>query len=297
MIRRICYVNIAFVLGLFLSVGLADSGPGYIQKTQIGKIDWDVGIIEVKGVGSPSQKDDGKTTAANERILANARSIAQKNLNKLINGIYIDATRYVAGTTLTDEALGPQIESMIQAAREIEDRRRYLSDGSVEIFLQFSLFGGFAQLILPAEIRQIQPIKAVSPATSPEGSPASPIPPESDVFTGLIVDARGVSLSPAMAPRIFDDAGQEVYGASFVSREYAVQSGVCAYLVDLDNARTNRRIGPNPLVARGLRSTGKNRCDLVISNADAEKLRRSSEHLEFLKQARVIVVVDPEKPQ
>lgn len=293
--RRICYLKVVFILGLFLSVGLADSGPAFIQKTQFGTINWDIGSIEVRGVGSPSQKDDGKTTAANERILADARSIARKNLNKLINGIYIDASRYVAGTTLTDDELEPQIESMIQAAREIEDRRRYLSDGSVEIFLQFPLFGGFAQLILPAEIRQIQPIKPVNPATSPEDSPTSTKPSESEVFTGLIVDARGASLSPAMAPRIFDDAGQEVYGASFVSREYAVQSGVCAYLVDLESARSNRRVGSRPLVARGLRATGKNQCDLVISNADAEKLHRSSEHLEFLKQARVIVVVDPEK--
>ena len=295
MIRRIIYAHAGFILGPLLAVGLAASGPAFIEKTPFGTIDWETGAIVARGVGAPSQKDDGQSATTNARILAVARFSARENLNKMIDAICIDASRDVAGIVSTQEGLGPQIAKMIQAAREIEDRRKYLSDGSVEIFLQFQLFGGFAQLILPGGIRQIQPIQPVMPKTRPVVPQKSDKLPEMQAFTGLIVDARGVELTPAMAPRIFDETGQEVYGASFVSREYAVQAGVSAYRIDLDSAGSRDRIGHRPLIVRGLRVTGQNRCDIVISNADAAKLRRSSEHLEFLKQARVIVVLDPVK--
>jgi len=291
MIRRIFSAIAGFILGSLLSVGLAGNGPAFIERTPFGTVDWDTGAIVVRGVGAPSQKDDGQSATANARILADARFSARENLNKMIDTICIDASRDVAGIVSTQASLGPQIAKMIQAAREIEDRRKYLSDGSVEIFLQFQLFGGFAQLILPAEIHQIQPIKPVMPKTRPVDPQKSDKLPEMQAFTGLIVDARGVDLVPAMAPRIFDETGQEVYGASFVSREYTVQAGVSAYLIDLDSAGSRDRIGNRPLIVRGLRVLGQNRCDIVISNADAAKLRRSSEHLEFLKQARVMVVV------
>jgi len=46
--------------------------------------------------------------------------------------------------------------------------------------------------------------------------------------SGLIVDARGLGLRPAMAPKVLDQNGQEVYGSKFVSREYAVDIGMVA---------------------------------------------------------------------
>ncbi|NQT10001.1 MAG: hypothetical protein HQ573_02380, partial [Desulfobacteraceae bacterium] len=46
------------------------------------------------------------------------------------------------------------------------------------------------------------------------------------------------------------------------------------------------------LTVKGLRTEGHGRSDIVISNADASRLRSASEHLTFLKKCRVMVVVD-----
>jgi hypothetical protein len=52
-------------------------------------------------------------------------------------------------------------------APEVETLRKYQYDGTVEVWSQMSLSGGFAQLILPPEIRQIESIKQVLKPNSP----------------------------------------------------------------------------------------------------------------------------------
>ena len=92
--------------------------------------------------------------------------------------------------------------------------------------------------------------------------------------------------------KIVDEAGQEVYGSAFVSREYAVQQGMSGYGKTLEASKQNQRVADNPLTVRGLRTDGPGRSDIVISNADAAKLKNASEHLSFLKKCRVMIVVD-----
>jgi hypothetical protein len=47
------------------------------------------------------------------------------------------------------------------------------------------------------------------------------------------------------------------------------------------------------LIVKALKVLWPGRCDFIISNADAAKLKSASEHLKFLKECRVIIVLDP----
>ena len=111
-----------------------------------------------------------------------------------------------------------------------------LPDGSIEVGVQMALFGGFAQLILPGTIRQVEPIKPLKPSSDQRVlSQLGAVEPhaaavEPDTYTGLIVDARGIGVKPSMVPVIVDESRQEVYGPAYVSREYAVQNGICQYV-------------------------------------------------------------------
>ena len=118
--------------------------------------------------------------------------------------------------------------------------------------------------------------------------PEGPLP---EVFSGLVVDARGIGVKPAMAPMILDENGQVVYGPAFVSREYAVQNGMSGYVTDIEAAESDTRVGYYPLTVKGLKTEGPGQCDIVISNSDAAKLRKSSENLMFLKECRVVIVL------
>jgi hypothetical protein len=108
----------------------------------------------------------------------------------------------------------------------------------------------------------------------------------------MVIDARGINTRPAMAPKILNENGEEVYGSAYVSREFAVQQGMSGYAKDLTAAQSNPRVTNSPLTVKGLRTEGHGRSDIVISNADASRLRSASEHLSFLKKCRVMIVVD-----
>jgi hypothetical protein len=158
----------------------------------------------------------------------------------------------------------------------------------VEVTIEMSLTSGFAQLILPGDIMQVEPIKTSQSA--PESRPSKR--PNQSLYTGLIVDARGLKAGPAMNPKILDEGGLEVYGAAFVSREYAVQQGMSGYAAGLEAAKCQSRVSDHPLIVKGLKATVPGFSDIVISNADATKLRSASQNLSFLKQCRVVIVVD-----
>ena len=107
-----------------------------------------------------------------------------------------------------------------------------------------------------------------------------------------MVDARGLGVRPVMVPEIIDENHQEVYGSAFVSREYAVQRGMSGYGKNIENSVHNRRVADHPLVVKGLRAVGSGHSRIVISNADASKLRSTSESLSLLKECRVVIEVD-----
>ena len=116
--------------------------------------------------------------------------------------------------------------------------------------------------------------------------------PPSTAFTGLIVDARGIGVRPAVAPKIRNEEGREVYGSAFVNRQYAVEQGMVGYLKDVESAKGNPRVTDRPLMVKALKTDGPNKTDLVISNSDAQVLHGMKEHLTFLEKARVMVILD-----
>ena len=109
----------------------------------------------------------------------------------------------------------------------------------------------------------------------------------------MVVDARGLQAIPVIAPRILDENLEEVFGPTYASREFAVQKGVARYTTNIWQAKFDLRVSDNPIVVKALKTIWPRRCDFIISNSDANKLRSASEHLLFLRECRVIIVLDP----
>ncbi|MBU4074600.1 MAG: hypothetical protein KKF28_04315, partial [Proteobacteria bacterium] len=182
--------------------------------------------------------------------------------------------------------INTQVQGMVKGAKVI--KQEYMSDGTVEVTVRMPIAGNFAAVIIPRimEKKQVQP---------PPAGPAAPAPapaPGGEVFTGLVVDARGIQARPAMSPRIIDENGREIYGSMNVEREYAVQQGMSGYARDLTAAQSNARVTNNPLSVKGLKTEGAGRSDIVIAKADAEKILAAGDNLSFLKKCRVMIVLD-----
>ena len=258
--------------------GYADSVQDLVEQKEKGVVNWSKGFVEARGVGAVPEKLYGQSSAR-PGALREATLDAYRNILEVIGAIRIDNSTLVKDYAVENDLIMSKVEGMVQGSEVV--KKEYLSDGTVEITLRMNLRNGFSQLILPKEIKPLDSIK-----------PVIPVMPEKSVYSGLVVDARGLQVRPSMSPKILDENGQEVYGSAFVSREFAVQKGMCDYAKDLSAALTNPRVTDNPLTVKGLRTDGDGRTNIAISNADAAKLRSASDHLSFLKKCRVVIVVD-----
>jgi hypothetical protein len=267
-----------------------------------GSVNWSQGVMKATGIGSPPEKYFGKPQARPMALRA-AQLDAYRNLLEVTKGVRVNSVTVVEDSMVASDMIRTQVDGMIKGAQVI--KKEYLSDGTVEVTIAMSIRGGFAQLMLPEDIKPVPEIRTIPPSapapTVPEEvtPPPTPAVPEAmtpavapAVYTGLVVDARGLGARPAMSPRIMDERGQEVYGSAYVSREYAVQQGMAGYAKDMTASQTNPRVTDQPLTVKGLKTEGPGQSNLVISNADADRIRGASENLSFLKQCRVMIVLD-----
>ena len=287
------------VTALMLAILTVAPGNGYgadlralIELKENGAIDWTAGVVEAKGTGVPATYNYyGKPQAHQQKTIAEATSKAQHNLLETIVGLRINSESRVIDIVEAYPSMMTLLRDMVRNAPEIEKLRQYQYDGTVEVWSQMKLNGGFSQLILPPEIRHIEPIKQV--LTSKNSIRQQTRRRSSNIFTGMVVDARGMRAIPVLAPKILDENLEEVFGPTYVSREFAVQHGVARYTTDIWQAKFDPRVSDNPLIVKALKALWPGRCDFIISNADAAKLKSASEHLKFLKECKVIIVLDP----
>ena len=248
-----------------------------------GNVNWSAGYIEAVGIGAPPERFIGKPQARPMALRA-AEQVAKRNLLEITKGVRIDSATVIKDYMVESDVINSQVEGFIKGAMAV--KQDYMSDGTVEVTVRMPLFGNFSQVIMP-KIMERKP-----ESRPPVMPPAAPAALSAPVYTGLVVDARGVQARPAMAPKIIDENGQDVYGSMNVDREYAVQQGISGYARDLTAAQSNARVTNNPLTVKGLKTQGPGKSDIVISNADATAIRSAADNLTFIKKCRVMIVLD-----
>jgi hypothetical protein len=145
-----------------------------------------------------------------------------------------------------------------------------------------------------------EPLKPSTNQTEKKAEPIKPAPAQSagestttfqgGVPTGLVIDARGLGLKPALLPKVVDQQGQEIYVGQIVTRTNAVEQGVAGYARDVNAAANNFRVTDNPAVMKGLAASGAANTDVIVGEADAQTLRQLASRGEFLENCRVIIV-------
>jgi len=276
--KQLFFVPTLVFLLTFSVFGSTDNSKEVIELKENGSINWSRGVVQAKGIGIPPAKMS-KDSNARTVALTDAKLNAFRVILEIIKELRISGTTVVGDYAIRDLAIMLKIENMVKNAKVV--KKEYLTDGTVKIIMEMNLRGGFAQLVLPKDIKPLDSITLVKMNKT-----------SSPVFTGLVVDAKGLGIRPVMVPRILDENNQEVYGSAFVSREYAVQQGMSGYARNLKEILDNQRVADHPLVVKGLKTLEPGCSEIVISNADASKLRSTSESLYFMKKCRVIIVID-----
>jgi hypothetical protein len=283
------------------SAQLAGRVGDVIESMGNGGVDWTTGVVTATGLGAPPENAVNRAQA---RAMAERAAfiVATRNLLEVVKGIRVDSATLVENFIVSSDVIKTEVSGFVQGAQIL--KKQMNPDGSVEVLVGVKLQGDLLNSLIPKQTGGGQPVPApsqapVAPTPSPSqpqaGTPApAPAPAQAAAaaYTGLIVDARGIGVKPAMVPKIRNEEGREVYGSAFVNRQYAVEQGMVGYLKDLGAAQGNPRVTDRPLVVKALKSDGPNKTDLVISNSDAQALHGMKENLNFLEKARVMVVLD-----
>ncbi|HWG97635.1 MAG TPA: hypothetical protein VN647_11170 [Nitrospira sp.] len=278
MLRPILY---ALILLLAATPGLVSGESGHlISTTPDGKIDWTTGIATAHGIGIPP-KDSASPLQAKEMTRKAAWSVALRNLLEVVKGIHVDSTTTVSNYVTTNDEVRTHVDGFVKGARLI--REQEMPDGSVETTVEMTLGREFSKLVIPK----------VDPKTVPlsryQKKPTSP----SKSYTGLVVDAKGLSVHPALAPRLLNQQGEEVYSVAYVDQQATTKHGIVLYEPDLASAQSNPLVTNTPLTIKALRAEG---VDLYISDADAQTLHGVPSYFKLLRQAKVLVILDQHNP-
>ncbi|MBI5495408.1 MAG: LPP20 family lipoprotein [Deltaproteobacteria bacterium] len=249
----------------------AEAGSGAVQKIGHGEINWTDQYVVATGSGAPPP---GAVNVAQARLAAEraAKMDAFRNILEVLKGAQVTA-KSTGADEMSNGTIKSKVEGVIKNFKVVDTK--YYSDGSVDVIVRVELKGDLSDALVP---------DAAKPVAVPAAGAAK--------NSGLIVNAKGLQAVPAMAPRIVDEAGNEIYGVNVVTEAAAKESGIAGYVKDLDSAQGHSRVKGTPVVVRAIRLATPGKSDLVISNADAEKLKDPNSNQSYLAQGKVIIVID-----
>ena len=269
--------SIAFVLG-----GI--SAQGVVTQLDKGSINYSEQSITAIGIGFVPT-NAGNAGQARRMALRIAKQDAMRQLIEIVNGVTLTSETTMSGA-MVDDVINTKVQGFIRGARPV-GQPKYLSDTSVE--MEYSVpMSGISDIVLP-------PVTVPATTQAPNNNqPAAAAnnTTQAGGVTGIIIAARGLKARPAMAPRILDQNGNAIYGPGKYSRQYAVKNGVAGYSKTLETAQQDQRVVGNPMVVKGVGTSGTNRTDITISNADVSKIDMANRNYKVLNDCRVLILID-----
>ncbi len=273
-----------------------------------GVIDWTNQLV--KATGTALLNPDVSKAAQKTEAIETAKVVALKKIVENIKNIRIDSETTVGDVFAINNLLKAKVKNISRnfVVNDIRD----LAAGGVGVDVSLLIIGALSDLLLPENfgggklIRVDKPLCPFCGQPWPEGKMVPDginlIKPESEMgegdaerFTGVLIDARDLHLRPALAPRIFNESGEIIYGHQFINRTYAIEIGIVGYTYDINSAREDVRIRNNPLVIKAIKTFEPNNADVMISNIDAIMIHAGAANLNFLERCRVVLLIDKEE--
>jgi len=288
--KRVLFINFSVIALLGISsVLLAQTFDhvDYVQELSAnGATNWTKFVVTATGIGIPSPE---ATTAFHAKAMARraALVVAYRNLLEIIQGIRVDSVTTVNNYMVQDDLVKTKVAGFVKGAKIVDEKE--MADGSFQITLEMPLTGELPAAIIP------RPSSRPAAITFSDHSNSTPPPlrkANNGVFTGLVINAKGLGARPALNPKIYMEDGRVAYGIEWVDQQTLDDQGIVGYVHGEEEAKANSRVTHDPFVINALYVRGDNQTDLVISDADAQSLHLVPEHLEFLERGRVLIVLD-----
>ena len=239
-------------------------------------VDWNKRVIVATGIGVPNP--NMPPAAARPMAIQAARAVAFRNALQLIKGIHVSSTQTVDELMQEDTQIQTSISGYLQSYKEGEPK--YFSDKTIEITITVPLDNQLQETLLPKEIDNTPEYKK-SDVTTNNGT------------SGIVIDARGLSMVPALTSKIWDEKNNAIYGNQFVKRDAAIKWGMAGYVRSIEQLKKlNERIGSQYLMVKTTKLRDKGSTEAVISQADAEKILQSSVQNSLISDAKIVFLID-----
>ena len=311
--KRLTILLICLVFGavhLFAQCFEAACIPREIKETctvdkSTGCIDWTNGILYAAGLGVPNKKFEDPAQR-HAMALRAAKLEGMRNLLEMLEGVHITSSTTVKEGMLNNDVIETQIRGKLKNV--VQAGQKTMGNGSIWITVKMYMKdirpillegvrkresdtwhadSGQAQV----EERPVREETAVE-ETAVESSEMHYGGSIDTIYTGLVVDARGTGVVPALAPKIYSETGREVYGSAAIDREFALKFGIVGYAKDLEKVKSDDRVKGNILFLKARGLFGGQNSDLKIAEEDAELISQLDRSQSFLREARVMILVD-----
>ena len=234
-----------------------------------GKINWSTKTITATGSGAPNLKAPNVAVARLGAERA-AKMDALRNILEAVKGVRVSGVESAGSRMDAAPEVKAKVEGIVRRFKVLDTK--YYSDGGVDVIVEVALDG-----VLTETLVSEAGAKAASSSADPSGT------------TGVIINAKGLGVTPALAPRILNDKGQEIYGSNLVTADAVKKHGVAGYSKSLDSAIRDSRVADKPLIVRAQKLSAAGGSDVVISGEDAAKVGQLAT---LLAGGKVIFVTD-----
>lgn len=252
------------------------------------KIDWTLFQFRAVGIGVAPENATGGSAKAMAREAA--ITIAERNLLKVVQGVHITSETTVENLVLTSDIIKTNLEGVLIGAVVVQEVD--LNDGSYKVVVAMPLLGeqGVAKAIdLPKQVEDAAPTKEVILADLPAPTMLK------GNFTGLLIDCRGLKVSPAMAPVVYGPDDEAIYPRSDVNINEMIANGLVAYYNSAEIAIKAGRVGNRPLIIKASSikkaANGWNTSP-ILTQADSARILAEDARTGFITKLAVGFIID-----
>ncbi|MES2638121.1 MAG: hypothetical protein V4850_01515 [Myxococcota bacterium] len=246
--------------------GMAWAFDPVMEELSDGRIDWTSLRLLAAAEGVPSSG----VLVNLETLEGDARQRLGPRMLAMARKVRISADQTAADLLDAKDAVADRIDDNLMLW-EVYEVRYYMS-GGVEMEGALPL----QSWLRPALVSLAKGKDRTTPATAPT--------------SGLVIDARGLEVSPAMSPRLQGPSGDTLYSVATMTVLAASQRTPVVYVTDPADIAAGKRAGVQPLFVRAASVSAST--DLVLDATDAARVAQAAADAPFLLQGNVVVVVD-----
>ncbi len=251
-----------FLFLMLISYGVAGDAE-LREKVGPGFINWSTLSLGVTGTGNA----DLSAVDVGEARLAAERSATAAALTRAVS---LFASMRMTGFYTTQKLPGLQpLERLFRPQQQRVIETRYFADGKVDVVMELP-FTHMMSRLFPA-------------------MRGSELTVDSSDVTGVVIDARGLQLVPAMLPRFFNAKGVLMFDPDKLRISSSALHGAAAYWRSMDAALRDSRVEGQPVILKAIGLKERGSSDFLFSDVDAKRI---TELGSVFADGRVVIVTD-----